>query len=389
MLELLDPKQPNTSGPPILSAYYLTVGSGHQMAALSVAQALNAENPEVTVFVTDPLSQAVEILPSILERMQAASIALTPVIYDALCRRGGRMLLFEWIRDLEVLQELLKENLNETHSNVVLATHVVPCILALSLKKNGILSKVFAIVTDFGLHTLWPVQEIDGYFVGHEELRQTLIYRGADPAKIFVTGIPIRPAYNSLADRASQHRRETLRILFLAGGIRSGAYVDVQQNIFEILDGIQKLSSRHVQVTLIAGKQEKLQRKVEEYGQQHPELGLIVKGFVDNMHEFMHSHDIVITKPGGLTMSEILACGACSILLKASPGQENANAEFMARHGVALRGETPDEVVNAIERCMQEPGLLEAMRKRARKLGSPNSSFLVARQILDQIRDIG
>ena len=388
MLELPEHIQARPATSSILSAYYLSVGSGHQMAALSVAQALNAESPDISVFVTDPLSQAVEVLPSILERLQAASIALTPVIYDALWRRGGRILLFEWIRDLELLQDLLQENLMETHSNVVLATHVVPCILALSLKKSGILNKVFGVVTDYGLHNLWPLQEVDAYFVGHEELRQTFIYRGADPAKIFVTGIPVRPAYHSLAERTERNQRDKLHLLFLAGGIRSGGYIEVQQNIMEILEGIQTLASQQVQISLVAGKQERLQRKLEEYAQQHPELDLSIYGYVDNMPEFMHQHDVVITKPGGLTMAETMASGACTILLKAGPGQESANAEFMARHGVALRGETPDEVVAAIQRCLQEPKLVGAMRTRARLLGKSNSSFLVARQVLELTKDI-
>ncbi len=379
--------QVNPSRPPIISAYYLTVGSGHQIAAHSVAEALTAENPDIAVSVADPLSQAVEILPTILEQLQAASIALTPTIYDSLWRRGGRMPLFEWISDMEVLQELLLENLNETQSNIVLATHVIPCILALGLKKSGAIHRVFGVVTDFGLHTLWPVQDVDAYFVGHEELRQTLIFRGVEPSRIFVTGIPIRPAYSSPV-KINHHSRSQLRILFLAGGVRSGAYIDVQQNILEILDGILSLNTQNLHITIITGNQEKLQRKLEDYGRQHPEVRIKVFGFIDNMHEFMHNHDIVITKPGGLTLAETLACGACTILLKAGPGQESANAEFMARHGVALRGETPGEAVEAIRRCLQEPGLVECMRKKAVKLGFPNSSFQVARQVLEHIRSL-
>ncbi len=44
----------------------------------------------------------------------------------------------------------------------------------------------------------------------------------------------------------------------------------------------------------------------------------------------------VITKPGGLTTTESLVSGDPLILINPIPGQEESNADFLVRHGVAI-----------------------------------------------------
>jgi processive 1,2-diacylglycerol beta-glucosyltransferase len=366
-----------------ISIYYFSVGSGHQMAAEALAEALRRENTGYAIRVTDPFANAIEILPPIMERLQSASIVLTPTIYDDLWRRGSSVVnLMDWITEFGLLQRLLIDELNKHNSKIIVATHVLPFALALALKnQTSLVHKVFGVVTDYGVHTMWPVKDIDGYFVAHEEVARTLVYRHADPHKVFITGIPIRLGFENPAENLSLPPSSELRILVVIGGVRSGAYVGQKRSLQDLLVALQEANLTGIRLTVVTGNQHRLRQEFDQWIDKLP-FTLNVLGFVKDMYNLMANQDILITKPGGLTVSESLASGLGLILLRPSPGQETANEEFLARHGVALQGVNPLEAVQAIRFCLEHPEQLEQMKVRAKSLGKPDSAKNAAKMIV-------
>ncbi len=110
-----------------------------------------------------------------------------------------------------------------------------------------------------------------------------------------------------------------------------------------------------------------------------------IVGFVPDLPRLMMKNDILITKPGGLIISEALAVGMCIILTEPLPGQERANASFLARSGAAFKGETPEEVEQALRFVMENPSVIAEMKTKTRELGHPNSSDMIAKVILDDV----
>jgi len=369
---------------PNISILYLSIGSGHQMAAEAIAEAIQRASPQSSIRVFDPFASSIDILPSILEQLQAASVMLTPGIYDTIWRLGTGGNIFEWVTDLEILRKLLIDSLCANGaSDIIIATHVLPCSIAVTMRKSEQARKVYGVVTDFGLHTLWPISGVDGYFVGHSDVRNTMIYRGVHPDTVHVTGIPIRLEFENSADHHSIPLEKKLRMLLIAGGIRGGAYTEVKQYIIDLLDGITDIPPNRLKITIVTGKDQRLRDRLEEYAQSSP-LDIQVRGFVTQMYAIIKEHDVMIGKPGGLIVSEALACGICLILIKPGPGQENANVDFLARHGVAFRGETVSEVVKVLHRCVDNPEMVQEMKARARQLGCPKASMEIATKILQE-----
>jgi processive 1,2-diacylglycerol beta-glucosyltransferase len=368
-----------------ISIFYLSVGSGHQIAAYALADALKRELPGYSIRVVDPFANSVEILPTVLERLQAASILLTPGIYDSMWRRSAPGNLFERITELSMLQELLVDELSKNQSETVVGTHVLPCALSVALKQqSGLVRDSFGVVTDFGVHPYWPIEGVDGYFVGHGELKNQMIYRGIDANSIHVTGVPIRLDYEKMLEKEPAKDRDKLSVLLVVGGVRAGSYIEVQQFIFSLLDVIQESALQNLRLTIVTGTQKRLQKKLEAYVSK-VSLDVTVLGFVDQMCEVMRQHDILIGKPGGLIVSEALASGLSFIPIKPGPGQENANVEFLARHRVAFRGTTPEEVVQVLKRFIEEPSQLRKSKLRAKALGYPDAASRVARRILEKL----
>src|SRR5260370_18514591 len=62
-----------------------------------------------------------------------------------------------------------------------------------------------------------------------------------------------------------------------------------------------------------------------------------VLGFTDQMDELMAAADVVLSKPGGLTTSEVLARGAAMAIVNPIPGQESRNSDFLLENGAAIK----------------------------------------------------
>jgi len=364
-----------------ICALYLTIGSGHQMAAQAVEDAIRRRAPEQRVHTIDPLTESIELLPSVLENLQAASIIFTPAWASREWRRGSMRGLRDRLLEIRVLQKPVEEALLENEAQVVVATHVLPCVLAMALKeRKGMPRQVFGVVTDWGVHKFWPTSGVDGYFVAHEDIRQTLIYRGVDPAIVHVTGIPIRLGFERFSTRPASDAAKGLKVLVMVGGLQTGAYVGLQQNLIALIDAIHALDIEDLHLTIVTGKSRSLRRRLDRRVKSKG-LRASVLGLVDDIHVLMAEHDILITKPGGLAVAEGLASGMCMILFRPGPGQEEANVDFLARHGGALCGESPSDVVDALGRCIEDPSLVLRMKRQARELGVPSAARHVAEHI--------
>jgi processive 1,2-diacylglycerol beta-glucosyltransferase len=361
---------------------YLTIGSGHQMAAEAVEAAIKLQLPQQRVHTIDPLTEAIELLPAVLQNLQAASIILTPAWADRMWRRGDMQGLTHRMLEVGMLQKPVEEALIEHEAQVIVATHVLPCVLAMALKERGRLPlQVFGVVTDWGVHRFWPTSGVDGYFVAHEDIRQTLVYRGVDPESIHVTGIPIRRGFEQFAVQPISEIATGLKVLVMVGGLQTGAYVGLNQNLVALVDAIHELELGNLELTIVTGKSRSLRRRLNRRVNRRG-LKANILGLVDDIHVLMAEHDILITKPGGLAVSEGLASGTCMILFRPGPGQEQANVEFLARHGGALSGESPSDVVSALKRCVDNPSLVMRMKRQAKELGRPLAAKQVAEHIL-------
>ena len=361
---------------------YLTIGSGHQMAAEAVEDAVKLQLPQQRVHTIDPLTEAIELLPAVLQNLQAASIILTPAWADRMWRRGNMQGLTHRMLEVGVLQKPVEEAIIAHEAQVVVATHVLPCVLATALKERGRLPlQVFGVVTDWGVHRFWPTSGVDGYFVAHEDIRQTLIYRGVNPDSVHVTGIPIRRGFEQFAVQSISEIANGLKVLVMVGGLQTGAYVGLNQNLVALVDAIHELKLGNLQLTIVTGKSRSLRRRLNRRVNRRG-LKANILGLVDDIHVLMAEHDILITKPGGLAVSEGLASGTCMILFRPGPGQEQANVEFLARHGGALSGESPSDVVSALKRCVDNPSLVMRMKQQAKELGRPLAAKQVAEHVL-------
>jgi processive 1,2-diacylglycerol beta-glucosyltransferase len=89
------------------------------------------------------------------------------------------------------------------------------------------------------------------------------------------------------------------------------------------------------------------------------------------MDELMALSDLLITKPGGITVSESIATGVPMILIEPIPGQEEANADYLVEQGVAVKARNLPVLLRKLGLLVRDPGKLRAMSERAKAISHP------------------
>jgi processive 1,2-diacylglycerol beta-glucosyltransferase len=268
--------------------------------------------------------------------------------------------------------------------DVVFSTHSLPAEIISWLrarKRKPMAIRQGVVITDFDVHALWLCEHYEHYFVALPETRVHLEELGMPPEKITVSGIPIDPVFTRLPDRQEMRRKhgldpERVTILISAGGYGVGRVEAVLALLLRL---------RHpAQVIAVCGKNEALRTRLEALAadtDRHPRVNLKVVGYTSAMHEYMAASDLIVGKPGGMTMSEALASGLVWVIVNPIPGQEERNSDHLLEEGCAIKCNNLPTLTYKIDCLLDEPARLATMRQNARRLGRPDAAFAIARTL--------
>ncbi len=363
----------------ILSA---SVGSGHLRAAQAVEAAFAELYPRARVTNLDVLALANPGFRKLYGdgylRMAASAPHLLGYLYDATDRGPEPMPVGDGVR--RFLQKLSLRAfpglIEEGAFDVVVNTHFLPAELVAELKRAGRADvPQLTVVTDFEAHGLWAHLPCERFAVATAQAAAALRCRGARPEQIAVTGIPIHPVFSRLPRRSEARRALGLSgerpvVVQLAGGAGMGPLED----IFEQLLGV----APECELVVVTGRNEEARRRLCLRAESARHRAHVL-GYTDRMHELMTAADLVVTKPGGLTTSEALACRAPLVVVNPIPGQETRNADFVLENGAGIKANSLAGLGAKISALLAEPQRLDAMRARATLLGRPLAAFEVAR----------
>ena len=111
-----------------------------------------------------------------------------------------------------------------------------------------------------------------------------------------------------------------------------------------------------------------------------------VLGFTDQIDELMSVADVVLSKPGGLTTSEVLARGAAMAIINPIPGQESRNSDFLLEHGAAIKINNVATMAMKLQTLLGDRARLESIKTNARRIAKPQAAFDVAKIALGFVR---
>lgn len=365
----------------------VSAGAGHVRAA----NALNAYaslDDRVESLHLDVMNYTPKIFRKIYADAYIYLVQTWPTIWGVTYQRTNQAspkALFQKLRRFSErlnTQALLKA-IREFAPDTVVCTHFLPAeILMHQINKGEFNVPVWVQVTDFDLHRMWLIPQMQGYFVASDEVAFRLRDHGVASSRIHVTGIPVMPAFAANHEKESYLKAYGLApdkqtLLLMGGGAGVGGLDIVARHLLA--------QNGDFQLIALAGKNEKALSSLNKLAQYYPDK-LFPQGFTDKVEELMACADLNITKPGGLTTSECLAMGLPMIVHSPIPGQEEHNADYLLEQGAALKAIDHIGLVYRVNQILEKPEILEKMRVRAKALGKPNAGKDVLDIVLNQLQ---
>jgi UDP-N-acetylglucosamine--N-acetylmuramyl-(pentapeptide) pyrophosphoryl-undecaprenol N-acetylglucosamine transferase len=118
----------------------------------------------------------------------------------------------------------------------------------------------------------------------------------------------------------------------------------------------------------------------------------IIKEYIGNMYTCLSAADLVISRSGSMSQTEIKAAGRASVQIPWSGAAENHqyyNALSMEKSGAAVLIEdkdlTPKKLVEVVSRLCQTPQKLRDMEAKAKEMSSDYAADKIIGEILDLI----
>lgn len=356
-----------------------STGGGHKRAAAALKEYIekNSENTEVRI--TDGLAISGKAYNKFICNGYTTLAKITPKFYGRLYINSDKESKLNNLCNgvNKIKGKRLLPEINEYKPDVIISCHAFITTMLGELKTKGILEiPVISLVTDFAPHYTYIAEGIDHYIVSSQKMVATFKTRfNIDSSHVHAFGIPTFEKFAAKPDKEELKeklgfKKDTKVILFMAGSWGVSEVLDIYKDITE--------KSENCQFAVITGNNQKLYEKFEKAKDSRT----ILKKFVDNVEDYMHISDLIITKPGGLTVSESIQCALPMAIYSAYPGQEAENAQFLVESGVALLlKKHPGETVSAL---INFDSKLKEMSECCRKICCGNSS----QQILNLINEI-
>ncbi|KMJ59681.1 diacylglycerol glucosyltransferase [Bacillus sp. LL01] len=247
-------------------------------------------------------------------------------------------------------------------------------------RRTGIVIPTFNVITDYCLHRLWLHHEIDRYYVSTNEMKLKIMSEGVIESKVVVSGIPIRPAFSEIRNKRHLFEKYHLTpgrnlVLLLAGA------QGVLKNMKEICETL--LQQTDHQVTIVCGNNHSLRNELAPLASKY--VGRFHSfGYVERIDELYRLASVIVTKPGGITLTEATAIGSPLILYKPIPGQERENAVFFTEKGAAITVHHQDELIGTIASLLENKEWQMDIYTSLKKLHIPQSHHVIMDDILTE-----
>jgi processive 1,2-diacylglycerol beta-glucosyltransferase len=273
----------------------------------------------------------------------------------------------------------LRPLIERERPDVVVCTHAFPSGAMSEYKRMfDDAPPVLGIVTDFAVHAFWMHDNIEGYCVATDAMRDAMVARGISSQRVHVSGIPVDPRF-ARTDEPVAAIRERLGLprdrqvaLMMGGGLGIGPL----ERMLRTLEGV----ATPISTVVVAGRNSRVERRVLAAAESIAYPVRVLR-FVDNVYDYMHAADAFITKPGGLSTAEALAAEVPMVLCKPLPGQEERNVRILAEWGAGVRVRSLDELPSILMSVLTDSSRRKRMIAAARRFGRPNAAREAARLI--------
>lgn len=344
--------------------------SGHHTAAMALQKTYEMFYPNKKIIVLNVLESLSPIVEKVLSYLYRFSSYTFPWMWGLLYNNILIYKLCSPIRNFfyKSATEKLKIVFEKIKPGCIICTQAIPVGIAGCLKSRyNHPSTIIAVMTDYFPNIYWINKHVAYYVVASREMIELVSKFGIDKNKIIPLGIPIHPVFSQI-DKYEDKKVSMPHILVLGGGRGWG----------DIANFIKQLDTviHEFRLTVVCGTNLKLLRYlVQGNGEFKKHISIFGQISSEKIKLLLDTSSLIISKAGGLTMAESLACGVPMVILNSVLGQEAKNRSFLIKNKVAVEARVGTIADTIKDLLFMNSMNLRRLKNNASKLGKPLASF--------------
>ncbi len=261
------------------------------------------------------------------------------------------------------------EFIEKNNYDIVICSHLFPSMAITHIKRCGYDINLINVATDYTYIPFWNETDPNYFVIPHKSLKKDFISKGIEEKVLLPIGIPVSTNFQK-KECTLFLKKDKPNVLVTSGSMGFGNVKDIVKKILEKID---------CNVIVLCGNNKKLEKKLLNI--KNPNL--IVRGFVNNINDYIKESDVVLTKPGGLTSTEVAVLNKPMVHIMPIPGVENYNAKFFSKNHLSIVCNTIDEIIENTKLLLEDKELQKEIIKNQKKVIHKDS----AKKLVELIKE--
>ncbi len=354
---------------------YASAGAGHRKAAEALFQAGKLQNKEQDIKLFDALDYTNSFFKWFYNASYLFMITYLPFVWGFFYYLLDFKPVYFLISPLRCAinflnSKRLRDKLINENPQIIISAHFFASQVVANLLARGHLpkTKLITVLTDFLPHFFWINYKTHFYSVALPEAKEELMRRNVAEEKIRVLGIPVSPSFLESQKKSSLRQKLNFSpkkpvVLIVSGGFGVGP-------VERMLCALDKYGL-DIELAVVCGRNPSLFKRLKGINFKKK---INIFGFVDNMNELMGASDLIITKAGGLSISESLASRLPMIIVRPVLGQETRNCSILIRDKVAIKITNLKELKVAVDKLLED-WMRKIYLKNIKLISHPRAAF--------------
>ena len=281
-------------------------------------------------------------------------------------------------RVLKLGRRNLGRTIRDGGYEAVICTHVFASLMLTdACRKYGLHLPTGVVETDYTTTPGAQAGDLDWHFIPAASLRDELEALGVKPGKIVASGIPVRSAFYAPRDREAARRALELPadsrvILMMGGSMGAGPVPELASSLSEQMDD-------GCVTVIVCGTNHSLRDSLNAQYGGDPRFRIM--GYTDDIPRLMDASDVLMTKPGGISVTEAAVKRLPMVLVESVAGCEAYNRAFFEALGGAVSEDSPQAQVRAALDIARDERRALAMASALDTLARANDREVIWRKI--------
>ena len=359
---------------------YATYGTGHKSIARYVEEYFKSNNSEIEIKNIDLLDYVMPKIGAITAKVSNKIIlARNPILWGMIYKFfDSKVTTFGTYRLISKFfdSEKLKREVIDYNPDLVISTHFFASSSISRYKKKGYInSSLITIITDYQSHELWLQNQKceDAIIVASKDEKREIVKKGIDKSKIRIYGIPISTRFNEKYNREEVLKKLSISgerpiyLFFGGGGCGSKSSLPYLKELIKL--------NLNADIIFVSGNSTSVKLKAQKIVEKSNNNNVRIFGFVTNVPELMTISDVVITKPGGITVTECLTLKKPMILINKTAGHEKGNLKYLTKNNFALNASSVKKFKKSIILIHSNKKVLNKLHSNLNKNVEASSSM--------------